>query len=174
MAEKNVWMLVKRLDKSFSEGDKEAHLMSIQTVDGETMKQLSAKVRGLLQLEDSGFVLQLRNERGSLIPLNGKLEENTKETPYKLSVLTEYQTVSPKPRSIQADNYTSTVHNQTQMFLSRISNIENSIPELKVKREQKIKQEIRELEDKLNFLQKRFNEADQMEWMGGIKKSPLW
>ena len=35
-------------------------------------------------------------------------------------------------------------------------------------------QEIRELEDKLNFMTKRFDKADHAEWTGIIKKSPLW
>ncbi|XP_076466780.1 uncharacterized protein LOC143298013 [Babylonia areolata] len=173
MAEKVVWITV-TLRFSCSDVDSDTSLISIKTADGETMKQLSAKVCRLLNLSTSGYVFQLRNARGSLIPLNGKLEENTKENPYLLSVFKEYQTVMPKPRSVQADTFSSTIHNQTQMFLSRISNLENTIPELKVKREEKIKQEIQELEDKLNFLQKRFNEADQMEWTGIIKKSPLW
>ncbi|KAK7108682.1 uncharacterized protein [Littorina saxatilis] len=174
MAEKVVWMTVSRLYDTSSDTDGELKLLGVQTAEGESVKQVSAKVRKLLGLKNTGYVLQLRNDRRSLVPLNGKLHKNTRETPYSLDVLLEHQRVKPQARSVKADTYSSTIINQTQIFLSRISNLENSIPELKVKREEKIKREIRELEDKLNFLQKRFNEADQTEWTGIIKKSPLW
>ena len=42
-----------------SDVDHELNLLGVRTVEGESVKQVSAKVRRLLTLEDPGFVLQV-------------------------------------------------------------------------------------------------------------------
>ncbi|KAK7494544.1 hypothetical protein BaRGS_00014197 [Batillaria attramentaria] len=203
MAEKTIWLSLNNLCGSQEEVVKELSLLPVEVNENESVKQVTAKVLHLLGLEEKGIVLQLRNNRGSLVPLNGKLQKNTKETPYSLDVLLEYQRVTPKPRSVKVNVRTATIVAQIQNIMQRITMLEESIPELKVKREEKIRHfthvfdgkegcmrggllhsmnikhsnaqsELEELDRKLNFLRARFNEADQTTWTGIIKKSPLW
>ncbi|XP_025099568.1 uncharacterized protein LOC112567186 [Pomacea canaliculata] len=171
MADKRVWMLVHRLDHA---EDPRSNLLCLEIREGETVKEVSKKVTRDLNLPKTGIILQLRNQRGSLIPLNGRLEENSKDVPYTLDILHEYQRVHPKPRSVKTNTYTATILRQIKEISKRISRLEESIPELKVKREEKMKQEVDELERKLSFLKKRLSEADKTQWTGIIKKSPLW
>lgn len=149
-------------------------MLPVDVRETDSVKQVAAKVLQLLGLDEKGIVLQLRNRRGSLIPMNGRLQKNTRDTPYSLDVLLEYQRVTPKPRSVKSKIYTATALTQIQNIMQRINMLEENIPQLRNRREEKIKYELEELDRKLNFLRKRFQDADQSTWTGIIKKSPLW
>uniref|UniRef100_K1QTF9 Uncharacterized protein n=1 Tax=Magallana gigas TaxID=29159 RepID=K1QTF9_MAGGI len=73
--------------------------------------------------------------------------------PYILEVVKFHQNVTPKAKSVK-------ISNQTQTMKKRIEDI--------------LRREIRELENKLVFLQRRLNEAEISQWRGMFRKNPLW
>jgi hypothetical protein len=48
------------------------------------------------------------------------------------------------------------------------------MPDLTARRNYRIEREIQDIDRQLNFLMKRLEEADQVEWKGTLKNNPLW
>ncbi|KAI0225624.1 hypothetical protein LSAT2_023630 [Lamellibrachia satsuma] len=59
-------------------------------------------------------------------------------------------------------------------FLQRIEKLEAEVPQLKTRRMKIIKQHVEELNCKLVFLNKRFDQASHTDWKGMFHKPPLW
>ena len=59
-------------------------------------------------------------------------------------------------------------------YFMQVDLMESEISELNTKRQYRIEREIQDLDRKLSFLKKRFDEAEEISWKGTLKKNPLW
>lgn len=170
---KTIWFLVRRFD--LAEGQKPPVMLHEVGIpdDCSSIVMLQA-IRKELQLPDPNIVLKLKNHSGSLIIPKGTIEANTKNTPYPLEVARVHQTIKPKEKSVVFPEYTEVLKTTLHTFIARIERIESELPELNNRRQYKIEREMQELDRKLTFLERRFDDAEKTKWMGMLKKNPLW
>lgn len=172
---KKIWIEIKRLDLH------ENHLFPknvclVEINENEGSEEINRKLRETFHIEEPDLVLKLRNHRKSLIPINSNIAANSKSVPYKLEVVRKYQNVTPIPRTLEspAQKEIAIVKKKYIELVSRIEKLEANLPELDKKRQNRIISEVEILQQKLDFLNKRLNEADQLKWKGMFKKNPLW
>lgn len=131
-------------------------------------------VRESFGLHDDNLILKLRNQRGCLIPINAEIIPNARTSPYILEVVTMYQNVKPKPRTIHMPSYNETLRSKLENLFKRVERLESITPELKYRRNSKLQKEMLELERKLHFLNNRMDQAESSNWKGMFKRHPLW
>ncbi|XP_069787694.1 uncharacterized protein [Narcine bancroftii] len=106
-------------------------------------------------LEDSIFVLKLRNSQGSLIPINSALNINSKQSPYILEVVKLFQHVVPKRRNAVLTVTSKSLKNRLQSIMKRIDRLDELGPEISMKWKNKLSKEMGLLNQKLQFLDQR-------------------
>uniref|UniRef100_A0A2C9L924 Uncharacterized protein n=1 Tax=Biomphalaria glabrata TaxID=6526 RepID=A0A2C9L924_BIOGL len=118
----------------------------------------------------------LRNEKGSLIPLNGKIVNlaNSNHRAFTLEVVRRFQSVQPKPNSLELTQYAESLKNKLMDIQERISDVEASMENMHKRRKEKISQEISKIDSTVSFLKKRLEESETIEWRGMFVKNPLW
>ncbi|XP_066284703.1 uncharacterized protein [Branchiostoma lanceolatum] len=131
-------------------------------------------LREKLELNQPDLVMKLRNNRGSLIPINREVPPNSRHRPYALEVCRQYQHVSAEPRSVVMPSYYHTIRARVQQLGGRIDRLEHIAPELRNRRNARLEAEMDELDQKLRFLNTRLREAERYQWQGMFKRHPLW
>ncbi|KAM9336604.1 uncharacterized protein ABDE67_019637 [Symphorus nematophorus] len=120
------------------------------------------------------MIIQIRNHRGCLIPLNNSIPANSKHMPYVLEVAKIFQHVRPKPRTIPMTVINKSMKTRLQTIDRRIQRLEELLPQIKLRRSEKLSQEIECLSQKLRFLHKKMQVADSRSWKGVLTRAPLW
>ncbi|XP_064609659.1 uncharacterized protein LOC135473720 [Liolophura sinensis] len=134
-------------------------------------------VQGFIKQEfdiENNRIVRVRNKNGSLIPVGAGMKTNIQAEPYTLEVVRIHQTVKPSPRTVKLATYNETMKKKMTSIVQRIETLEKVTSDLHSRRRQRIKTETDELERKLLFLNKRFDEAEKTSWKGMFKKHPLW
>ncbi|XP_059154587.1 uncharacterized protein LOC131940053 isoform X2 [Physella acuta] len=170
---KSVWFSVKRLD--LNENDPSA-VISLDVKEDDKVSDVTQALRLKLHLNNTDLILRCRNIRGSIIPLNGKITQipNINTRPLILEVVKHFQSVQPKPNSLELTQYAESLKNKLLDIQERITKVEASMENMQEKRKEKVSQEISKLENTVSFLKKRIEEAETIEWRGMFVKNPLW
>ncbi|XP_034088551.1 uncharacterized protein si:zfos-1056e6.1 isoform X3 [Gymnodraco acuticeps] len=126
------------------------------------------------RLNSSDVIFKVRNHRGCLIPLNSLIPANSKHVPYVLEVSKIFQHVRPAPRTIPMTVMNKSMKTRLQTIDRRIQRLEELLPEIQLRRDEKLSQEIECLNQKLSFLHKRMQVADSRSWKGVLSRAPLW
>ncbi|KAM4602928.1 uncharacterized protein ACJ7VT_019482 [Polymixia lowei] len=108
------------------------------------------------------------------MPLNSSIPANSKHMPYVLEVAKIFQHVCPKPRTIAMTVINKSMKTRLQTIDRRLQRLENLLPQIKLRRNEKLNQEIESLNQKLRFLHKRMQVADSHNWRGVLTRAPLW
>ncbi|XP_068703373.1 uncharacterized protein [Montipora capricornis] len=122
---------------------------------------------------EKGNILKLRNGRGSLIPLSRRTPENTVTSPYILEVCERHSSVNPTPRKV-FPSYNEAYQRKLKLFSKRISKLEDTMPKLSNLRDARVSAAVKDLEERLRFLNSKLEEADSRQWKGMFTKHPLW
>ncbi|XP_061876800.1 uncharacterized protein si:zfos-1056e6.1 [Entelurus aequoreus] len=165
------WLALKRLDKN---DDRVVALREVSiplAADASAVMQMLAASFGLCS---SDVVFKIRNQRGSLIPLNCSIPANSKHTPYLLEVAKIFQHVRPTPKSLPMTVINKSMKTRLHTIDKRIQRLEELLPQIKLRRNEKLSQEIECLNQKLMFLHKRMQVADSHTWKGTLTRAPLW
>nr|XP_011416285.2 uncharacterized protein LOC105320166 [Crassostrea gigas] len=178
-SKRKIWVQLKRLDldeqgMELSDEDDHRVIQSIHLRDKDHSDEVKGRLCEAFQIDEEGVVFKLRNHRGSLIPIKRNIPVNSKSVPYILEVVKFHQNVTPKAKSVKISNQTQTMKKRIEDILRRVENIESVTPGLDIRRNERVGTEIRELENKLVFLQRRLNEAEISQWRGMFRKNPLW
>ncbi|XP_077569423.1 uncharacterized protein LOC144194320 [Stigmatopora nigra] len=166
-----VWVALRRLDKNDDRVVALREVSILQGADVSSIVQIIANTFGLNSLD---LIFKIRNQRGCLIPLNSCLSANSKQMPYLLEVAKIYQHVCPKPKNIPMTVINKSTKSRLHTVDKRIQRLENLLPQIKLRRDEKLSQEIACLNQKLIFLHKRMQMADTLTWMGMLTRPPLW
>ncbi|XP_064411410.1 uncharacterized protein SI:ZFOS-1056E6.1 [Latimeria chalumnae] len=94
--------------------------------------------------------------------------------PYILEVVKTFQHVVPKTRTVAMTVINKSLKNRLQSITKRIERLEELVPEIKLRHQEKINQEMELLNQKLKFLNQRMQMADSHSWKGMFKRPPLW
>merc|ERR1712226_509363 len=98
---KRLWLCVKRFDLLEHENDSPREDTREVTIKSYTHPdRVQSALREALGLQDDRLILKMRNNRGSLVPINANLLPNSKSVPYTLEVVKIHQFIQPKPRSV--------------------------------------------------------------------------
>lgn len=136
-------------------------------------KQIKKLVYSLFNIKREN-VLKLRNKNNSVIPFSNTIAENTPTEPYTLEVCYSFQTVTALPRTVSNATYEQLLKRKMNNTNSRMSKLEEFLPDLPKKQETKINEEIKDLNDKMNILERKLNDADTTNWQGMFDRVPLW
>lgn len=139
-----------------------------------TCKMVRKQLLSEFNIQDSSLVLKLRNQRESIIPLSYSIPENTYTKPYILEICNRYQNVTPFERTVSVPTYEQVLKRKLRSINSRISKLENFAPTLPDKQAVKIDEEIRDINEKMNVLDRKLKDADETQWQGMFKRNPLW
>nr|XP_022288173.1 uncharacterized protein LOC111100510 isoform X2 [Crassostrea virginica] len=177
LSKRKIWVQLKRLDQTekdaeWREEEEQKFVRSINLRDQDEANEVKRRLCEAFQILEEGVVFKLRNHRGSLIPIKKNIPVNS--NPYILEVVRVHQNVTPKAKSVKISNQTETMKKRIEDILKRVENIESVTPGLDLRRTERVDTEIKELENKLVFLQKRLNEAEVTQWKGMFRKNPLW
>ncbi|KAI7805564.1 uncharacterized protein si:zfos-1056e6.1 [Triplophysa rosa] len=166
-----VWIALKRLDLNDGRTTalREVHIPSDANVA--TVTQILAHS---FRLDASQTTFKIRNNHGCLIPLNCRMTPNSKQMPYVLEVVKNYQHVNPRPRSIPMTVINKTMKPRLQSIVKRIERLEDLLPQVKQKHHEKMSTDIELLNQKLAFLHKRMQTAESYCWEGMLRRAPLW
>ncbi|GFN77479.1 hypothetical protein PoB_000398500 [Plakobranchus ocellatus] len=170
---KIIYFAVKRLDRN----EEEPSIVLPVTLNADDkVSEVTQILRDKLEINSSDIILRLRNYRGSIIPLNGRVTQfsNTHSRPLMLEVVRHFQSVQPNPISFELSQYTEPLTRKLQDIEDRVSLLEDSTGNIHENRKDKVHQEISKLENTVNFLRKRIEEAESIEWNGMFVKNPLW
>ncbi|KAG7462943.1 hypothetical protein MATL_G00190120 [Megalops atlanticus] len=165
------WIALKRLDLNDKRITALREVPIPRGVESATVRQIISSSFGLNSLH---VILKIRNNRGSLIPLNSSIPVNSKHTPYVLEVVKFFQHVVPRPRIIATSVINRSMKTRLQSIVKRIERLEELVPQIKLRHREKINQEIKLLSQKLIFLNKRMQMADSHCWRGMFIRPPLW
>ncbi|XP_077977803.1 uncharacterized protein LOC144433373 [Glandiceps talaboti] len=171
---KKIWLVTNRLDEGEEVDLEHQPPIPITVAEDVESDYIQQVFRETLSLNDANLVLKLRNSRGSLIPINCHIQPNTKLVPYVLEVVKRYQHVQPKPKTVNIPNYNDSMRGKLSNIVKRLDKLEELIPELRNTRNEKIKKEMEELNEKMRFLNQRMQQAESQKWKGMFKKHPLW
>ncbi|XP_053476715.1 uncharacterized protein si:zfos-1056e6.1 isoform X3 [Ictalurus furcatus] len=126
------------------------------------------------RLEVAQVTFKIRNSHGFLIPLNGSIPVNTKQMPYVLEVTRYFQHVNAKSRDIAMTVISRSFKSRLQSIVRRIERLEELLPQIKQKQNEKMVKDVELLNQKLIFLHKRMQMAESYCWEGMFKRAPLW
>ncbi|XP_067242870.1 uncharacterized protein si:zfos-1056e6.1 isoform X2 [Chanodichthys erythropterus] len=163
-----IWIALKRLDLN---DDRVTALREVHIPSGAKVTTILAHT---FRLDTSQKTLKMRNNRGSLIPLNCCILPNSKQMPYVLEVAKNYQHGNPRPRSIPMTVFNKTVKSRLQSIVKQIERLEELLPQIKLKHHEKMTKDIELLNQKLVFLHKRMQTAESYCWEGMLRRAPLW
>ncbi|XP_046582723.1 uncharacterized protein LOC124290080 [Haliotis rubra] len=142
-ASKKIWVVVKRFDVDDEIADSDhGDAASMDINDNEDTEMVRLALRNTFSISDPDLILKLRNTRGSLIPINSRIEANSNDVPYVLEVVRLYQNVMPCERSVQLSRYRDTVRTKLSEITMRLQALETATPELNNRRSEKIKAEM--------------------------------
>ncbi|XP_059842030.1 uncharacterized protein si:zfos-1056e6.1 isoform X2 [Hypanus sabinus] len=168
-----IWIALKRLDLNDDEVTIVKDVWISQGLDAVAAKQVLFHSFGL---DNSVFVLKLRNSQGYLIPINSELNINSKQTPYVLEVVKLFQHVMPRPRNATLTVINKGLKNRLQSIMKRFqNNRKGKEPKAEVwapcmiERSEKLVPEI-----KMKWQDKLYEVADTHIWKGMFKCPPLW
>ncbi|MCI4376642.1 hypothetical protein PGIGA_G00190840 [Pangasianodon gigas] len=166
-----VWIALKRLDLN---DDRVIALREVHIPRGTKMTTVRQIVAHSFRLDVAKVTFKLRNSQGFLIPLNGCIPVNTKQMPYVLEVARYFQHVNAKPRNIAMTVINRSLKSRLQSIVRRIERLEELLPQVKQKQNEKMVKDIELLNQKLIFLHKRMQMAESYCWEGMFKRAPLW
>ncbi|RVE72616.1 hypothetical protein OJAV_G00039200 [Oryzias javanicus] len=124
-------------------------------------------------IDSEGVILKMRNHQGRLIPLSSCTGASSQHRPLLLEVTQTFQHVHPKPRTVPM-TVISRKKTRLQAARRRIQRLEELLPDIKLKQNDKLAQELQCLEQKLRFLAHRMQVASSHRWRGGLDRAPLW
>ncbi|MED6291117.1 hypothetical protein CHARACLAT_020259 [Characodon lateralis] len=165
-----VWIALKRLDKS----DGVVVLRDISFPSAAQVTTVTQILTDTFGLNSPNVVLKIRNHRGLLIPLNSSLPANSKHTPHVLEVTRFSQHVRPKPRTIPMTVINKSMKTRLQAIDTRIQRLNDLLPQIKLRHNEKLIAEIECLNQKLMFLCRKMQVADSHSWKGVLTRTPLW
>ncbi|XP_068587048.1 uncharacterized protein si:zfos-1056e6.1 [Cebidichthys violaceus] len=165
------WIALRRLDKH---DDRVVALREVSIPPAAEATMIIQIITTTFGLNSSDVIFKLRNHRGCLIPLNSSIPANSKHMPYVLEVAKIFQHVRPKPRTITMTVINKSMNTRLQTIDKRIQRLEELLPQIKLRRNEKLSQEIECLNQKLRFLHKRMQVADSRSWKGVLTRAPLW
>ncbi|XP_070568315.1 uncharacterized protein [Ptychodera flava] len=171
---KKIWVVSNRIDLGEDTDLEHEPPISMTITDDLESESVQQVFRDTLDLSDDTLILKLRNSRGSLIPINCHIQANSKLVPYVIEVVRRYQNVQPRPKTVQMPNYNETMASKLSNIMKRIDKLEEMCPQLRNKRNEKIKKEMEELNEKMRFMNQRMRQAEAQKWKGMFKKHPLW
>ncbi|XP_070825741.1 uncharacterized protein [Chaetodon trifascialis] len=166
-----VWIALRRLDKN------DDGVVALREVSIPPAAEVTAIVQiftTTFGLNSSNIIFKMRNHRGRLIPLNSSIPANSKQMPYVLEVTKIFQHVRPKPRTIPMTVINKSMKTRIQTVDRRIQRLEELLPQIKLRRNERLSQEIECLNQKLKFLHRRMQVADSRSWKGVLTRAPLW
>lgn len=175
--QRTLWIIVK--DGEDASDLKQFQFDSEEVLDEEGSRNSKAKFLEALAEQlglsafEKGSIMKLRNGRGSLIPLSRWTPENTVTSPYILEVCERHSSVKPSPRKV-VPSYNEAYQRKLNLFGKRISKLEDTIPQLSHLRNARVSAEVKDLEERLRFLNAKLEEADSRQWKGMFTKHPLW
>ncbi|XP_035863571.1 uncharacterized protein si:zfos-1056e6.1 [Sander lucioperca] len=165
------WIALRRLDKN---DDRVVALREVSIPPAAEVTMIIQIITTTFGLNTSDVIFKIRNHHGCLIPLNSSIPANSKHMPYVLEVAKIFQHVCPKPRTIPMTVLNKSMKTRLQTIDRRIQRLEELLPQIKLRRNEKLSQEIECLNQKLRFLHKRMQVADSRSWKGGLTRAPLW
>ncbi|XP_071346265.1 uncharacterized protein [Trachinotus anak] len=165
------WIALRRLDKN---DDRVVALREVSIPPAADVTMITQLITTTFGLNSSDVILKIRNHRGCLIPLNSSIPANSKHMPYVLEVAKIFQHVHPKPRTVPMTVINKSMRTRLQTIDRRIQRLEDLLPQIKLRRNEKLCQEIECLNQKLKFIQKRMQVADSHSWKGVLTRAPLW
>ncbi|XP_069014837.1 uncharacterized protein [Embiotoca jacksoni] len=166
-----VWIALRRLDKN---DERVVALREVSINAGAEVTMIIQIINSTFGLSSSNIILKIRNHRGHLMPLNSSIPANSKHIPYVLEVAKIFQHVHPKPRTIPMTVINRSMKTRLQTIDRRIHRLDNLLPQIKLRHDEKLTQEIECLSQKLRFLHKRMQVADSHSWKGMLTRAPLW
>ncbi|XP_030614549.1 uncharacterized protein LOC115800999 isoform X2 [Archocentrus centrarchus] len=166
-----VWIALRRLDKR---DEKVSVLREVSVPSAADVTIIIQIIRSAFGLNCSNVVFKIRNHRGRLIPLNSSIPANSKHVPYVLEVAKLFQHVCPKLRTIPMTVINKTMKTRLQTIERRIQRLEDLLPQIKLRHNEKLTQEIESLNQKLRFLHQRMQVANSHTWKGMLTRAPLW
>ncbi|XP_006779965.1 uncharacterized protein si:zfos-1056e6.1 isoform X1 [Neolamprologus brichardi] len=166
-----IWIALRRLDKK---DEKVATLREVSIPPAADVTIIVQIVSSAFGLNCSSVVFKIRNHHGHLIPLNRSIPANSKHIPYVLEVAKIFQHVCPKLRTIPMTVINKTMKTRLQTIERRIQRLEDLLPQVKLRRNEKLTQEIECLNQKLRFLHQRMQVANSHTWKGVLIRAPLW
>ncbi|XP_063733336.1 uncharacterized protein si:zfos-1056e6.1 isoform X2 [Eleginops maclovinus] len=147
-----VWIALRRLDKN---DDRVVALREVSIPPAAEVPMVIQIITNTFRLNSSDVIFKIRNHGGCLIPLNSSIPANSKHVPYVLEVSKIFQHVRPAPRTIPMTVINKSMKTRLQTIDRRIQRLEELLPEIKLRRDEKLSQEIECLNQKLRFLHKR-------------------
>ncbi|XP_037603029.1 uncharacterized protein si:zfos-1056e6.1 [Sebastes umbrosus] len=165
------WIALRRLDKH---DDRVVALREVSIPPAAEVTVIIQMITTTFGLNSSNVIFKIRNQRGCLIPLNSSIPPNSKHMPYVLEVAKIFQHVRPKPRTIPMTVINKSMKTRLQTIDRRIQRLEELLPQIKLRRNEKLSQDIECLNQKLRFLHKRMQVADSRSWKGVLTRAPLW
>ncbi|XP_040896637.1 uncharacterized protein si:zfos-1056e6.1 [Toxotes jaculatrix] len=166
-----VWIALRRLDKH---DDRVVALREVSIPPAADVPTVIQIITTTFGLNSSDVIFKIRNHRGCLIPLSSSISANSKHMPYVLEVAKIFQHVHPKPRTIPMTVINKSMKTRLQTIDRRIQRLEDLLPQIKLRHNEKLGQEIECLNQKLRFLQRRMQVADSHSWKGFLTRAPLW
>ncbi|XP_068432029.1 uncharacterized protein si:zfos-1056e6.1 isoform X2 [Clinocottus analis] len=165
------WIALRRLDKN---DDRVVALREVSIPPAAEAALIFQIITTTFGLNSSDVIFKLRNHRGCLIPLNSSIPANSKHIPYVLEVAKIFQHVRPKTKTIPMTLINKSMKTRLQTIDRRIQRLEELLPQIKLRRNEKLSQEIECLNQKLSFLHKRMQVVDSRSWQGALTRAPLW
>ncbi|XP_036950102.1 uncharacterized protein si:zfos-1056e6.1 isoform X1 [Acanthopagrus latus] len=165
------WIALRRFDRN---DDRVVALREVSIPPAAEVTVIVQIITSTFGLNSPDAILKIRNHRGCLIPLNSLIPANSKHMPYVLEVAKIFQHVRPKPRTIPMTVINKSMKTRLQTVDKRIQRLEELLPQIKLRRTEKLSQEIECLNQKLSFLHKRMQVADSRSWKGVLARAPLW
>ncbi|KAM8877923.1 uncharacterized protein ACB058_003576 [Synchiropus picturatus] len=166
-----VWIALKHLDK---DDDRVVALREVAVPPDVHFSQVAQIIVSTFALDSHNIVLKLRNQRGCLIPLNGSIPANSKRMPHLLEVVRIFQHVRPIPKTIPMTVINKSMKARLQSIDRRLERLEGLLPQIKVRHNEKLSQDIECLDQKLKFLHQRMQVVDSHSWKGMLTRAPLW
>ncbi|CAL9701920.1 unnamed protein product [Knipowitschia caucasica] len=166
-----VWVALKRLYKN---DDRVVALREVLIPPKADLATVVEIFSSIFRLDIPNPILKLRNHRGFLIPLNGSVPVNSKHKPYVLEVTDIFQHVTVKARTIPMTVINKNMKTRLHIIDRRIQRLEELLPHVKHRYNDKLTQEVECLTQKLNFLHQRMQIADSHTWKGMLTRAPLW
>ncbi|XP_038664498.1 uncharacterized protein si:zfos-1056e6.1 isoform X3 [Scyliorhinus canicula] len=112
----DIWIALRRLDLNDEEVPIVKDVCIARGLDTTATKQVLLNSFGI---KDTTLVLKLRDSRGSLVPMNGELNVNSKQLPYILEVTKLFQHVVPKTRTDVMTVINKGLKNRLQSIMKR-------------------------------------------------------
>ncbi|XP_055363169.1 uncharacterized protein si:zfos-1056e6.1 isoform X2 [Betta splendens] len=147
-----IWMVLRRLDRN---DDRVVALREASIPAAADVTTTIQIITSTFGINSSDVAFKMRNQRGCLIPLNGSIRANSKHTPYVLEVARFFQHVRPQRRTIPMTVINKTMKTRLQSIDRRIQRLEELLPQINLRRDDRLNQDIECLSQKLRFLQNR-------------------